>query len=126
MWFEIYRNKRTNASRQTLILTLENNIRGGIGSVMGNRYVKSDENKKKIYMDASSLHGYSMIQPLPYDEIEMWSGYLDLYINKLEEISITVVDGDIGYFVEVDSRYPDNTKEKTKKFPFCPENETIH
>ena len=28
-----------------MILLLENNIRGGISSVMGNRYVKSDENK---------------------------------------------------------------------------------
>ena len=28
-----------------LILTLESNIRGGISSVIGDRYVKSDENK---------------------------------------------------------------------------------
>ena len=45
-----------------LILTLENNIRGGISSVMGDRYVKSNENKKIIYMDATNLHGHSMIQ----------------------------------------------------------------
>ena len=32
-----------------LILLLENNIRGGISSVMGDRYVKSDENKKTVY-----------------------------------------------------------------------------
>ena len=32
-----------------LILLIENNIRGGISSVMGDRYVKSDENKKIIY-----------------------------------------------------------------------------
>ena len=31
-----------------LILTLENNIRGGISSFMGGRYVESDENKKDI------------------------------------------------------------------------------
>ena len=31
-----------------LILLIENNIRGGISSVMGNRYVKSDENKKNF------------------------------------------------------------------------------
>ena len=29
-----------------MILSLENKIRGGISSVMGNRYVKSNENKK--------------------------------------------------------------------------------
>ena len=48
-----------------LILTLENNIRGGISSVMGDRYVKSDENKKILYMDATNLYGHSMSQPLP-------------------------------------------------------------
>ena len=61
-----------------LILTLQNNIRGGVSSVMGDRYVKSDENKKIIYMDATNLYGYSIIQPLPYDEIEMWHGDPDL------------------------------------------------
>ena len=47
-------------------------------------------------------------------------------MNKLEEILHTPDDSDIGYFVEVDSRYPDNIKEKTKIFPFCPENKIIH
>ena len=65
-----------------LILTLENNIRGGIISVMGDRYVKSNENKKILYMDATNLYGHSMIQPLPYDEIEMWHGDYDVYMNK--------------------------------------------
>ena len=26
----------------------------------------------------------------------------------------------IGYFVEVDLKYPDEIKQKTKYFPFCP------
>ena len=37
-----------------LILTLENNIRGGKSTVMGVRYVKTDENKKIIFMDATN------------------------------------------------------------------------
>ena len=42
--------KYTDINLQTLqdkdlILLLENNIRGGISSIMGDRYVKSDENK---------------------------------------------------------------------------------
>ena len=45
---------------------------------MGDRYVKSDVNKKIIYMDATNLHGYSNIQPLLYDELEMWLGHPDL------------------------------------------------
>ena len=46
-------------------------------------------------------------------------------MNKLEEILITPVNSDIGYFIEVDLKYPDNIKEKTKIFPFAPENITI-
>ena len=34
-----------------LLLLLENNIRGGISSVMGDRHVQSDENKQILYMD---------------------------------------------------------------------------
>ena len=92
---------------------------------MGDRNVKSDGNKKILYIDANNLYGYSMSQPLPYDEIEMWHGHPDLHIKWLDEILNTQDDGDIGYFVEVDLRYPENIKEKTKNFPFCPENKII-
>ena len=123
--------KNTGKKLQTLqdkdmILTLENNIRGGISSVMGNRYVKSDKNKKIIYMDATNLYGHSMSHLLPYDEIEMWHGDPDKYWNWLDEILNTPDDADFCYFVEVDLKYPDGLKEKTKNFPFCPENKFIH
>ena len=85
---------------------------------MGDRYVKSDENKKILYIDANTLYGHSMSQPLPDDEIEMWHCHPDLYLKWLEEILNSQDDGDIGYFVEVDLRYPDIIKEKAKKFPF--------
>ena len=85
------------------------------------RYVKSDENKKILYMDATNLYGRSMSQPLPYDEIEMWHGHLDLYMKKIEENLNTPDDGDFGCFIEVNFKYPDELKDKTKNFPFCPE-----
>ena len=56
------------------------------------------------YMDATNLYCNSMIQALPYDEIEMWHGHSDLYMNKLQEILNTPDDGDTGYFLEVDLR----------------------
>ena len=31
----------------------------------------------------------------------------------------------IGYFLEVDLSYPYNIRQKTKHFPFCPENKSI-
>ena len=46
-------------------------------------------------------------------------------MNKLEKNINTPGDGDIGYFIEVDLRYPVKIKEKTKSFPFCPENTVI-
>ena len=111
--------KYTGINLQTLqdkdmILFLENNIHGGISSVMGDRYVKSDENKKILYIDANNLYGHSMSQPLPYDEIKF-----DKSI-KLEDILNTPDDSDIGYFIEVDLKYPDKIKQKTKNFPFAP------
>ena len=122
--------KNTGIKLQTLqdkdiILTLENNIRGGIGSVMGDRYVKSNENRKILYMDANNFYGYSMFQPLPYDEIEMWRGHPDTFMNWLGEILNSPDDSDIGFFIEVNLNYPDNIKEKTKNFPFAPENKII-
>ena len=123
--------KYTDIKLQTLqdkdlILFIENNIRGGISSVMGDRYVKSDENKKISYMDATNLYGNSMSQILPYDEVEMWHGDPDKYWNWLDEILNTPDDNEIAYFLKVDLKYPDNKKEKTKHFPFCPKNRKIN
>ena len=116
--------KYTGINLQTLqdkdmILLLENNIRGGISSVMGARYIKSDDDKKILYFDANNLYGDSMSKPLPYDEIKFNNEV------KLEDILNTPDDSDIGYFIEVDLKYPDNIKQKTKNFPFCPENKKI-
>ena len=99
-----------------MILVLENNIKGGINSIMGDRYVKSDEDKNVLYKDANNLYGWAMSEYLPYDEIKFDNNV------KLEDILKTPDDSDIGYFVEVDSIYPDNIKEKTEHFPFAPEN----
>ena len=117
--------KYTDIKLQTLqdkdmILLLENNIRGGISSIMGHRYIKSNENKKILYFDANNLYGHSMSEPLPYDEIKF-----DKNI-ELEDILNTPDDSDIGYFIEVDLKYPDNIKQKTKNFPFAPENKKIN
>ena len=125
-----YGLKYTGINTQTLqdkdlILTRENIIHGGISSNMGDRYVKSDENKKINYIDATNMYGHSMSQVLPYDEIEMWHGHPDLFMKKIEKILITPDDSDIGYSVEVQLKYANKIKEKTKIFPFCPENKVI-
>ena len=95
-----------------LILTLENNIRGGLSSVMGDRYVKSDNNKKILYIDSDNFFGHSMSQPLPYDEIKF-----DRNV-KVEKFLNTPDDSDIGFFVEVVLRNHNNIKRKNKSFSF--------
>ena len=84
------------------------------------RFVKSDENRKIIYIDANNLYGHSMSQMLPYDEIKFDTNV------KLEDILNTPDDSDDGYFIEVGLKYPDNKKEKTKNFPFAPVNRKIN
>ena len=95
-----------------LNLTSENNIRGSISSVMSDRYVKSDENKKILYIDANNLYGCAMSEYLPYDEIKFDRN------NKLEDVLKTPDDSDIGYFIEVDLNYSDNIKQE--KNSICP------
>ena len=117
--------KYTNIKLQTLedkdmILLIENNICGDKSSVMSDRYVKTDENKKILYIDATNLYGHSMSQMLPYYETKFEKNIC------LEEILNTPDDNEIGYFIEVDLKYPDNIKEKTKNFPCCPENKKIN
>ena len=99
-----------------MILLIKNNIRGGISSVMGDRYVQSDENKKILYVDANNFNGHSMSQPLPFDELKFDKNV------KLEDILNTPDDSNTGYFIEVDLTYPNNIKKKTKNFPFTPVN----
>ena len=119
--------KHTNIRLQTLqdkdmILLLEEGIKGGIGisGVMGDRYVKSNKNKNILYVDANNLYGFAMSQSLPYDNIKFETENI-----CIEEILNTPDDSDIGYFLEVDLEYPHNIRQKTKHFPFAPENKSI-
>ena len=76
--------------------------------------------KRFLYVDANNLYGHSMFQPLPDDEIKF-----DNDVN-LEDILNTPDDNNIGLFIEVDLKYTDNIKEKTKNFPFAPMNRKVN
>ena len=73
-----------------LILTLENNISGGICSVLSDRYVKSNDDKKIIYADANNLYGHSVSQAFAFDENKFDKNV------KLEDILNTHDASDIG------------------------------
>ena len=91
-----------------MILLLKNNIRGGISSVMSDRYVKPDENKKILYIDAIILYGHSRCQLLPDD------GFIFDKNVCLEDVLNTPDGSDIGYFIEVELEYPNKKKKKQK------------
>ena len=68
-WFcdlEYTDNELKTLQDKDMIPLLENNIRGGISSVLSDSYVKSDENKNILYIDANNLYGHSMSHHLPY------------------------------------------------------------
>ena len=113
-------NKSETLQDRDMIFLVENKIRGGIISILGNTYVASNDNKKVLYIDANNLYGHSLSQPLPFDEIK-----IDKNV-KIEKVLNTNDNSDIGYFIEVDLSYADNLKQKTKHFPFCPEYKKIN
>ena len=100
-----------------MILLLQNNTRGGTSSVLGDRYLQSDENKKILYIDATNIYGHSMSQMLPYDEIKCEKDIC------LEERLNTPAEIEIDYISEVDLKFSDNIKKETKNFAFAPVNE---
>ena len=70
-----------------------------------------------MYVDASNLYGLAMSEYLPYDE-NKFDGNVEL-----EDILNTPYDSDIGYFIKVDLKDPDNKEHKTKNFTFALVNE---
>ena len=110
-------------SGKEILLLLENNIRGGISSVMGDRHVQSDENKQILYIDANNLYGWAMSQYLPTGEFEILPlnpcNYTDNYnLEQLVEDLLQIPDdNEYGFFIECDLEYPAEIK-KQKTFLF--------
>ena len=53
-----------------------------------------------------------MSESSPHDDIEMWKGHPDCSMDESRDILKTPDGSDIGYFADVDLRYPDYIKEK--------------
>ena len=108
-----------------LLLLLENNIRGGISSVMGPRFIESNENTKLLYIDANNLYGWAMSQYLPtseFEKLDFPQGYGEAtQIEQIvEDLRFIPDNNEYGYFIECDLEYPAEIKEKTENFPLCP------
>ena len=101
--------------------TKQHGIRGGLASVLGNCHVKciykeinpeytGKENYLK-YLDFNSLYVSAMVQAFPTGEIKVCDG------NDYTQSSSTK-----GYIYTIFVKYNDELKQKTKKYPFFPEN----
>ena len=90
-----------------MLLVLENNICGGISSVMGDRHVVSDVNKQILYIDASNRYGWAMSQYLPTGNSDKLL-FPDNYSQEqvVEDLLEIPDDNEYGFFTECDLEYP--------------------
>ena len=80
-------------------------------------YDSSKESKYIAYLDASSLYGWAMKQPLPYGGFK-WLNKKE--IDKFDENS-TDENSSIGYTLEVDFEYPNDFYDLHNDYPLAPE-----
>ena len=76
---------------------LENNMKGGPSSCMGNRYVKRGE-RKILYEDMNSLYGWSMSQFLPTGDCQDFK----VTRSNLKTILRTPDNDEHGFLIEYD------------------------
>ena len=107
--------------KDLLLLLLENNIRGGISSVMGPRYIESDENTKLLYIDANNHYGWAKSQYLPTGTFEKLYFPQQCELEQIvEDLRFIPDNNPYGFFIECVLEYPAEIKEKTENFPLCP------
>ena len=97
-----------------LRLLLENNMRRGSSSCMGNRHVKR-EKRKIVYDDMNILYGWSMSQHLPtgdFPEIKVTR-------SSVKTILRTPKNDEHVFLLEFDLECPASIHEKQKTFHFC-------
>ena len=124
-WFKSYIELDFIKDKDLLLLLLENNIRGGISSVMGPRYIESDENTKLLYIDANKFYGWAMSQYLPTSTFEKLYfpqeyGEATQLEQIVEDLRFIPDNKPYGFFIECELEYPAEIKEKTENFPLCP------
>jgi len=113
-------------------LTVEQGLRGGI-SMVSHRYAKAnisntkdfDENKPKsniLYLDATNLYGWAMIQLLPtggfkWVKNEQELNNIKVKINK----GLIPDDAEKGYILKVKLSYPKHLHKAHTEYPLAPE-----
>ena len=106
----------------TMHFFIEKGMRGGISYIAKrpSKIKDCDSNKKKksiMYWDANNLYGWGMNHPLPY------GGFDWLNKREINEVGLHSIseNSSIGYFLEVDLKYPSQLHDSHNDYPLAPE-----
>jgi hypothetical protein len=94
----------------------EDGIRGGM-SFVNTHYVKADADTHISYWDENNLYAASLRQLLPTSDLRWLT---EAEFNSIDWASIDT-EGDVGYTLKVDLKYPAAIHDLTQDFPLAPE-----
>lgn len=122
-------------SDMDMFIFMEKGIRGGLvqavqryakanNKYMGDKYNPNEESTYLQYLDANNLYGWAMIQKLPVGNFH-WCKDPDSFTT--ETISqLLSENGDKGYILQVDVKYPKELHDEHDDLPFMPERQKIN
>ena len=106
-------------------LFIEKGLRGGVSYISeryakaNNKYINDYDSKKPskltTYLDINNLYGCGLSEYLPYGEFKQLKNVHGFDLKSISEKS------PIGYFLEVDLKYPDELHELHNDYPLAPE-----
>ena len=87
------------------------------------KYNKNMPSSYLMYFDANNLYGWAMCKKLPVDGFK-WIDNLSIFTEDF--IKNYNENSDVGYFLEVDIKYPKELFNKHEDLPFLPKREKIN
>ena len=120
-----------------MLLMFERGIRGGItqsvyrwaianNPYMGYEYERSKQTEYLQYLDANSLYGWAMLQPLPTGEFKWVNVREDIEPKKVVDMLANNSDWGYGYLLEVDVEYPPELHDHHNDLPFMCEKISVN
>ncbi len=111
-----------------------NGIRGGMTFVnihhltantpsIPDLYDSSKPTSELLYVDANNLYGHALSMKLPKCDF-VWLEEDEMYALQ-SSLSLKDLDGDVGYYLEVDLDYPPQVQDLTEDLPLAPEKAVV-
>lgn len=99
---------------------LEKGKRGGV-SFINHRHLTTDKKGEVLYWDFNNLYGACLLLKLPLNQFE-WLSVEEVDVFDFDQD----FDGDYGYFVECDLKYPKHLHKLHSNLPLAPEILEVH